>query len=436
MEPIQLDPQTINSINGIFIDLPISESTVLFGALAVILGAIFYTSSLEGWKKFYMFVPALLLCYLLPALLSEFHIVDPAIRETPYQNLAKPYLLPAALVLMTLGIDFEGLKKLGWKAIVMFLAGTVGVIIGGPIAMYITDLISPDTVIADTITNGVNQYDATWRGLSTLAGSWIGGGANQAAMLETYKYKQELYGQMVTVDIVVANLWMAVLLFSAGYYKQIDKWLKADNSAMENLKNRIKDYQSSTAKVATTTDLMVIMAIAFGAVGISHYLSAFIAEGMGQWLGVDHPFASGFLWLVVLTTTIGLSLSFTKIRRYEGAGASKIGSVFIYILVATIGLKMDIAQAFDKPMLIVLGVIWMIIHVLVMLGIAKLIKAPLFYVAVGSKANIGGAASAPVVASAFDPSLASVGALMAILGYAVGTYGAIACAQLMKMITN
>lgn len=413
---------------------PISENTILFGVLAVILGTIFYTSSHDSFKKFYTFVPALLLCYVVPALLSEFDLVDPAIRDTPYKSLAKPFLLPAALVLMTLGIDFGGLKKLGWRAIVMFLAGTFGVIIGGPIAVVLTDIISPDTVIGDTIIEGINQYDASWRGLSTLAGSWIGGGANQAAMLETYKYKQDLYGQMVAVDIVVANLWMAVLLFGAGYYKKIDKWLKADNSAMENLKTRMQDYHSSTAKVASTTDFMVILAISFGAVGLSHLLGSQIAGAMETMLGSEHPFASSFLWLVVLTTTIGLTLSFTKLRKYEGAGASKLGSVFIYILVTAIGLRMDLSEALNKPMLMLLGVIWMIIHVIIMLGVAKLIKAPFFYVAVGSKANIGGAASAPVVASAFDPSLASVGALMAILGYAVGTYGAIMCAELMRMV--
>lgn len=414
----------------------ITEYVSLFGVLAVVLGIIFYTNSLDSFKGFYKFVPALLLCYLIPAIIAEAGLIEEELIDMPYKSLAKPFLLPAALVLMTLGIDFQGLKKLGWRAIVMFLAGTLGVIIGGPIAVILTDLISSDAVISDTIVNGVSQNDATWRGLSTLAGSWIGGGANQAAMLETYEYKEDLYGQMVTVDIVVANLWMAVLLFGAGYYQKIDKWLKADNSAMENLKNRIKDYQSTTAKVSSTTDFMIILAIAFGAVGISHFLGNVTGEAFGKLFGEESPFASSFLWLVVYTTTIGLSLSFTKLRKFEGAGASKVGSVFIYILVTAIGLRMDLSKALDNPMLILLGIIWMIVHVLIMLGVAKLIKAPFFYVAVGSKANIGGAASAPVVASAFDPSLASVGALMAILGYAVGTYGAIACAELMRLVSH
>ncbi len=403
----------------------ITEDTVLFGLFAIILGVIFYTSSLNKFKKFYTFVPALLLCYLIPAILRHFNIISE--DHSNLYGMAKNYLLPGALVLMTLGIDFQGLKKLGWKAIAMFLTGTVGVMIGGPLAIIIMSWFSPETV------GGIGD-DATWRGLSTLAGSWIGGGANQAAMLETYHYNGDLYGRMVTVDIIVANLWMAVLLFGAGMHEKIDKWLKADSSGIENLKKRIKDYQSSTNRVATSTDMMVILAIAFGAVGISHFFGGYISEKLTELLGEESPFASSFLWLVVLSTTIGLVLSFTKLRSYEGAGASKIGSVFIYILVLTIGMKMDLTEAVKEPLLIIVGVIWMLIHVTLMIVVAKIIKAPFFYIAVGSKANIGGAASAPVVASAFDPSLASVGALLAILGYAVGTYGAIACAEMMYLV--
>jgi uncharacterized membrane protein len=426
MEEVVFSFQGIGKLVGEAKPIPVfTEDTVVFGIFAIILGVIFYTSSKDKFKKFYTFVPALLLCYLIPAILRHFNIIS-----EDYSNLysmAKNYLLPGALVLMTLGIDFQGLKKLGWKAIAMFLTGTVGVMIGGPIAILIMSSISPETV-------GGAGDEATWRGLSTLAGSWIGGGANQAAMLETYGYKEALYGRMVTVDIIVANLWMAVLLFGAGMHEKIDKWLKADSSGIEELKKRIKDYQSSNSRQTSTTDLMVILSIAFGAVGISHYFGGYISDYLSEHLGKENPFASSFLWLVVLSTTIGLALSFSKLRSYEGAGASKIGSVFIYILVLTIGMKMDLTEAVKEPMLILVGIIWMLIHVTLMIVVAKSIKSPFFYVAVGSKANIGGAASAPVVAAAFDPSLASVGALLAILGYAVGTYGAIACAEMMHLV--
>jgi len=145
---------------------------------------------------------------------------------------------------------------------------------------------------------------------------------------------------------------------------------------------------------------------------------------------------SSFFWIVVISTTFGLTLSFTKARKLEGVGASRWGSIFIYVLVATIGMKMNLGEVFDNLGLFAIGIIWMLIHVIILLIVAYFIKAPFFYVAVGSQANIGGAASAPIVAAAFSPSLAPVGVLMAVLGYALGTYGAIICAQLMSAVSG
>jgi len=146
--------------------------------------------------------------------------------------------------------------------------------------------------------------------------------------------------------------------------------------------------------------------------------------------------AAEFFWIVVTATTVGLGLSFTKARRYEGAGASKIGTVFIFLLVAIIGTKMDIFMLADQPLLFLVGFIWMAFHAILLITVAKIIKAPFFFVAVGSKANVGGAASAPVVAAAFHPALAPVGVLLAVLGYALGTYGAIICAQMMAAVAG
>ena len=403
------------------------SDTIVFGLLAIVLAFIFYTSSLQNkrWKKFYMFVPALLLCYLIPAVLDALGLISK--EYSSLYNMAKDYLLPGALILMTLGIDFKGIINLGPKALIMFLTATVGVIIGGPVAILVYSFIDPDVV------GGIGN-DAAWRGFSTLAGSWIGGGANQAAMLETYKYNPDLYGKMVTVDIVVANLWMAFLLWGAARAEKFDRWLKADTSSIEDLKERVANYQSSIAKQPTLTDYMMILGITFGIVAISHFFGEYLAEVMTAWLGPESPFASSFFWLVVIATSGGLLLSMTKLRKYEGAGALKIGSVFIYILVATIGMKMELQKAVEEPQLILVGIIWMLVHVGILFIVAKIIKAPFFFVAVGSKANIGGAASAPIVAAAFHPSLASVGAILAVLGYALGTYGAILCAEMMRFV--
>lgn len=426
-----------------------TDDTIVFGILMLCLGVVFYTSSIQTkfWKKFYTYVPAILLCYVLPAIFNSLGLISPewevlnsdgtmVEKSSNVYYIASRYLLPASLVLMTLSIDLKGITNLGPKALIMFATGTVGIIIGGPIAILIISAISPQTL------DGVG-FDAVWRGLSTLAGSWIGGGANQAAMLEIYKYNPDKYGGMVLVDIVAANIWMAILLIGIGKNKKIDRWLKADDSAIEALKQKVSTYAESIKRTPTLTDYIVILSMAFTAVGISHWG----AEGISNFLSDNFEifndkssalasFTSTFFWMVTIATSIGVILSFTKAKKYEGAGASKIGTIFIYILVATIGMKMDISSIFEKPGLIAIGLVWMAIHALLLIGVAKLIKAPYFFLAVASQANVGGAASAPVVAAAFHPSLATVGVLLAVFGYVVGTYGAILCTILMQIASG
>lgn len=410
-----------------------TNDAIVLGILMVSLGFVFLTSSKEEgfWKKFYSIVPALLMCYLIPAIFNSLNIISDETSQLYY--IASRYLLPASLVLMTLSIDLKAIFNLGPKALIMFFTGTIGIIIGGPLAILLISIFSPETV------GGIGP-DAVWRGLSTLAGSWIGGGANQAAMLEIYEYNPDLYGGMVLVDIVVANLWMALILFGIGRNERIDKWLNADDSAIVSLKNKVAAYSEGVTRIPSLADLMILLAMAFGAVGLAHWG----ADGISNYLTANFAvftdsksalssFSSSFFWMISIATAIGIILSFTKFKSYEGAGASKIGSVFIYMLVATIGMKMDLTMVFENPGLIAIGLVWMTIHAVLLILVAKLIKAPYFFLAVGSQANVGGAASAPVVAAAFHPSLATVGVLLAVFGYVVGTYGAILCTILMQL---
>ena len=217
--------------------------------------------------------------------------------------------------------------------------------------------------------------------------------------------------------------------------------MKADTSAIEVLKEKVSSYADSISRNPTLADFMVILGIAFTVVGISHFganeISEYLVnnvEAVSDKKSAWSSFGSQFFWMISIATLLGIILSFTKLKKYEGAGASKIGSVFIYILVASIGMKMDLTKIADNPGLIVVGLVWMAIHVGLLFLIAKIIRAPYFFLAVGSKANIGGAASAPVVAAAFHPSLATVGVLLAVFGYVVGTYGAMITAELMRMV--
>ncbi len=379
-------------------------------------------------------MPAVLMCYLLPSILSSMGIISDAHSNLYF--VASRYLLPASLVLMTLSIDLKAIANLGSKALIMFFTGSLGIIIGGPVAILIVSLISPESV-------GGNDFDAIWRGLATIAGSWIGGGANQAAMLEIFQYNPEKYGGMVLIDIVIGNIWLALLLLGVGKTKRIDKWLKADTSSIEALKEKVSKFTASITRVPTLNDYMALLFLAFTSVGISHLIGNYLSDILTssyEWVSDKKSFfsflGSSFFWMIVIATLIGILLSFTKAKNYEGAGASKFGSVFIYILVATIGMKMDLTKIFENPGLILIGVVWMTIHALLLIVVAKLIKAPYFFLSVGSQANVGGAASAPVIAAEFHPSLSSVGVLLAVMGYVVGTTGALFCAYLMEIASK
>ena len=428
-----------------------TNDAIVFGILMISLGFVFYTESIKSgfWHKYYKIVPGLFMAYFVPALFTTFGVIAPdwettnALGETVSKSsqlyyVASRFLLPAALVLMTLSIDLKAIFNLGSKALIMFFTGTVGIIIGGPLAILLISIFSPATV-------GGADFDAVWRGLSTLAGSWIGGGANQTAMLEIYKYNPQKYGGMVFVDIVIANVWMAILLIGIGKKDKINKWLGADTTAIEELKEKVIKFTQKVKRNPSLTDLMIMLGIAFGTVGFGHFVSSYVSvffkdlvAGIESetWKNVFTFLGSSFFWLISISTIIAVILSFTKAKNYEGAGASKIGSIFIYILVATIGMKMDLAMIFDNLGLIAIGAVWMTIHAGLLILVAKLIKAPYFFLAVGSQANVGGAASAPIVASAFHPSLATVGVLLAVFGYAIGTVGAILCTILLELASK
>lgn len=429
------------------LSLPIKNPAIVLGMLFLILAFIFWTNSLPRFKRFYKYVPALLLCYFLPSLLTLAGLTDP--KDNSLYYVATRYLLPATLVYLTLCIDLKEVFRLGPKALIMFLTGTIGVVLGGPLAILIVSFTAPGYI--DYI-NG-EGYDAKYRGYATVAGSWIGGGANQTAMKELYLPEDKmndaekdragkLFSSMIAVDVIVAELWMVLLLLGVGQADAIDRWTKADSSSVRRLRDKMDDFSQKTARIPTTTDLMVIGGIGFGATAIGHFGGGLLSQGiasLGESTGTIDllktlSLTSNFFWLIVLSTAIGVGLSFTKIRNYEGAGASKIGTVFIFLLVAVIGLKMDVTAIVKQPGYFLVGGIWMSIHVGLLFLVGYLIRAPYFFLAVGSKANIGGAASAPVVAAAFHPSLAPVGVLLAVLGYALGTFGAWLAANLMRLV--
>src|SRR6187549_2195213 len=241
----------------------ISNDAVVLGILITILATVYYTSLLTTpfWKKFYTYIPAILLCYFIPALMNwPLGIISG--EQTKLYFISTRYLLPASLILFCLGVDLKSILGLGPKALIMFFASTFGVMLAAPLAVLITFWLFPQLVTVPP--------DDLWKGLGTIAASWIGGGANQTAVKEIFNVSSDLFGTMVVIDVLVGNLWLAVLLYLVSRNDRINKWFKADTSSITALEEKVSAFRASNERVTSTTDIFVMMALAFGGVGFAH----------------------------------------------------------------------------------------------------------------------------------------------------------------------
>ncbi|OYD46166.1 hypothetical protein CHU00_08395 [Sphingobacterium cellulitidis] len=409
----------------------IQNTTVVFGLLMTILGLVFYTSSLSNKyvKGFYNVIPPLLLCYFLPGLLNSFNIIDGA--NSPLTTIGSRYFLPACLILFVINLDLKEMWALRKRAGLMFITGTIGILLGGPLAVYLTSLVAPEVV-------GGTGPDEVWRGLGALAGSWIGGSANQVALKEILQPSPALFSSIIAVDVFVAYIWMAILLYGASKYKIVDKFFKADSQDVEHLKAKMDERVKVNSKIPETKDYMIMIALAFGGTGLATLLSEPVANFMATHYPETEKFSltNTFFWLVFFATVFGIALSFTPAKKLEFAGASKIGTVLLYVLITTIGMQMDIMAILGNPGLFIVGFLWISFHALLLIIVAKIFKVPFFYLSVGSMANVGGVASASVMSAAFHPSLISVGVILSVFSYAIGTYAGWLTALLMKLASG
>jgi len=405
----------------------IRDDIVVFGLIAATLGLVFWLASgpTPLWKKLFAWVPVPLLCYFIPAIYNTTGLIDG--EGSGLYHLGSRVLLPAALVLLSLSIDIKGILKLGPKLLFVFAAGTLGVVLGAIVSFQLMEWVWPQAVAGET-----------WKGMAALAGSWIGGSANMVAIREIYGVDATLFGQFAVADVAIANVLMATLLVLANRAAQIDRHHGADTRALDEMQARMAALHSANARIPSLHDLMMMIGWAFGLVALAHAIAHPASGWFGQnfeWAGrfsLDAPFA----WIVVLSTLGGLLLSLTRARQLENAGASRVGSVLLYFLIACIGMQMDFLKLAQRPELLLIAAIWMSIHVLVTWYAARLVKAPLFYFGVGSMGNIGAAASAPIVAAAFHPNLATVGVLLGTVGYATGTVVAYLVGQILRVMAG
>ncbi len=385
------------------------DPMAVFAFLALLVAGIFWLSGLERLKKAFEVIPPVIYVYFLPMLATTFGVTP---SSSAAYDWTTRYLLPFALLLLMISIDLKSVARLGPTALFMVVAGTVGIILGGPIALLLF--------------KGFLPADA-WTGFAALSGSWIGGTANMVAIAESVGTPESAFGPIIVVDTVVGYGWMGVLLLFSGYQALFDRWIGAKTDAIEETNRRLSEMHHERAPT-TLRDAAVMIGL-----GMAGAVASVAAGERLPTLG-DPTIISHTTWAVLVVVTGGLLLSFTRLRDYEKVGASGLGYTALYLLLAGIGAQGDLRAVLQWPYYFAAGAVWIAIHVAVLLLAARLIRAPFFFVATGSMANIGGAATAPVVAGVYHPAMAPVGLLMAVAGYILGIYGGLACAWLLSII--
>ncbi len=389
----------------------ITEPTTLFAVLAGVLAGIFWLSTLAPLKRFFQYMPPVIWAYFVPMILTTAGIT-PAQSEV-YAWMSR-YLLPFALFLLMLTVDLPAILKLGKTALLMMLAGTLGIMLGAPVAYLIFASVLP----ADA-----------WQGLATLSGSWIGGTANMLFIKDSVGTPDSLVGPIIVVDTVVGYGWLGVLVFLSTFQDRFDSWIGADKSVIEETNRRLAEIDT-TREPSDTPDLAYILGLTLIVTVLSLSAAAFLPD-------IGNPTViTTSTWGILIVVTVGIALSFTRLRRLEHRGGSKVGYLALYLLLTSIGAQADVAAVLQVPMYMLAGVVWILVHISILFLVARWLRAPLFFVATGSMANIGGAASAPIVASVYFPAMAPIGLLMGVSGYILGIYGALMTAQLLAWMSG
>jgi len=377
-------------------------------ALLAIESAVLFISSRPQFKKYFSFLPPVFWIYFIPMLCSTFGLID---AKSPIYQTIINWFLPASLVLLLLSADIKAIMRLGKPALLMMLAGSLGVMVGMPLVFA---LVKPWV------------GSEMWSGFGALSASWVGGSANMIAVKEAIGTPEAVFTPMVVVDTIVPYVWMGFLVAASGFQWQFDRINNSDRRILDDLNTKTANLDNKTADKFSLRMFCIIIAMAVAA--------AIISREVGTHLPTIKDVLSAYAWTIIVASLLGIALSFTAARKLEQHGASRIGYVLLYFVLTTIGAKANISNVGSAFVLIGAGFLVVAFHAAAILLAARLLRAPMFLAAVASQANIGGVASAPIVAEVYQPGLASVGLLLAILGNIVGTYAGIITAQLCRIV--
>jgi uncharacterized membrane protein len=384
------------------------------GVLAVLCGvaAFFFLLAQASGAKLFNYVPPLLFIYATPVFLNNLDVIPS--KSVIYTGLSQ-FALPAFIVLMLIKVNVPAVVRVMGKGVLVMLMGTAGVVVGGVIAYL-------------TVHNWLSE-DA-WRGFGALAGSWIGGTANMLATKEMLGASEAQLGLAVIADNVVYIVWLPLLLMSRDFADKFNKWARVPADRLEAM-DAAADLHVDENEAPTMPQYLYLAAVVFGVTALGHAL----APGAADWIASTSPTLAGVFsettTRILLVTTVALVLSTTAVSRLPNSTA--MGTALVYVFVAGMGARASVAGLAEAPAFVLGAFIWIFIHGLFCLAGAWLFRVDVHSVAIASAANIGAAASAPIVAAHHRPNLVPASILMALLGYAMGNYLAPLTGQLARI---
>jgi uncharacterized membrane protein len=387
------------------VDILITDSAGILFILAGNAALWFYLEKRTQWGIFNFF-PPLIFIYLIPAILSNTDVIP--LKDPTYDWMGR-YLLPMFLTLLLLDVNVRAAIRLMGRGVLVMLAGTLGVVIGAPIAFSL-------------VKSGLGPE--AWKGYGALAGSWIGGTGNMAAVGEGLATPGTEFGLAVIADHAVYLVWLPILLSSKKLASYFNKFTGASADSQEKLKAAAAALSVDKGAIEMR-HLLYLIGIAAGA--------TFIASEIAERLPALPPVLSPSTYRILIVTSLGIALSFSPARNIPGSHV--LAMALVYLFVARMGARASVDGLAGQALPFVGGAyLWILIHGAFLLGAAKLLKADVHTAAIASAANIGGAASAPVVAAYHDERLVPVSILMALVGYAVGNYAAFLAAWLCQLV--
>jgi len=358
--------------------------------------------------KLFEYLPAIVILYFVVMLASTFGLWEKTESITATYKGIKSNLLPAMIFLMLLLADMREIFKLGKKMLLTFLLASVSIALGfvGMFALLHTSF-------------GAES----WKAFAALSGSWMGGTANMLAIQGALNLPDSAMGYTLLIDSIDYAIWVMILLALVPFAKKFNHWTKADTSVIDEVGERLA-LKEENKKPMDFASLFFLLGTALLVSALAQYGASFLPTT---------SFLTTTTWIVIIATVAGIGFAMTPLAKLSGS--SELANIMLYLIVALIASRANFAELTEAPLYIFAGFVIITIHVVIMVIFAKLFKLDLFSLGVASLANIGGVASAPILASAYSKALIPIGVLMAMMGYILGTFGGLMVGKILESFT-